>query len=45
VYAELQEAFEAEAKETKQPKLLLTAAVPVGPDSIRGGYDVPKVAK
>lgn len=42
---ELREAFEAEAEETKKPRLLLTAAVPVGPDSIRGGYDVPAVAK
>ncbi|OXA56542.1 Chitotriosidase-1 [Folsomia candida] len=42
---ELQEAFIAEAEEAKRPKLLLTAAVPVGPDSIRGGYDVPAVAK
>lgn len=45
VIIELQEAFIAEAEETKRPKLLLTAAVPVGPDSIRGGYDVPAVAK
>ncbi|KAG7155317.1 chitinase 10-like 7 [Homarus americanus] len=40
---ELLEAFVAEAKETAQPRLLLTAAVPVGPDNIRGGYDVPTV--
>lgn len=44
-HTELQEAFNAEAEETKRPKLLLTAAVPVGPDSIRGGYDVPAVGK
>ena len=42
---ELVEAFEAEAQETKKPRLLLTAAVPVGPDNIRGGYDVPTVSK
>lgn len=41
---ELREAFEAEAQEVKKPRLLLSAAVPVGPDNIRGGYDVPAVA-
>nr|ARE59262.1 chitinase 7 [Sogatella furcifera] len=41
---ELREAFEAEAQEVKKPRLLLTAAVPVGPDNVRGGYDVPAVA-
>lgn len=41
---ELREAFEAEAQELKRPRLLLTAAVPVGPDNVRGGYDVPAVA-
>ena len=29
----------------KKPRLLLTAAVPVGPDNVRGGYDVPAVAR
>lgn len=42
---ELKEAFVAEAQETGKPVLLLSAAVPVGPDSIRGGYDVPAVNK
>ncbi|XP_018011730.1 probable chitinase 10 isoform X2 [Hyalella azteca] len=42
---ELMEAFIGEAEATGQTRLLLTAAVPVGPDNIRGGYDVPKVAK
>lgn len=41
---ELKEAFDAEAQEFLQPRLLLSAAVPVGPDNIRGGYDVPAVA-
>lgn len=42
--AELREAFEAEAQEVKKQRLLLTAAVPVGPDNIKGGYDVPAVS-
>lgn len=43
-FPELREAFEAEAQEVKKPRLLLTAAVPVGPDNIKGGYDVPAVS-
>lgn len=43
-FLELREAFEAEAQEVKKPRLLLTAAVPVGPDNIKGGYDVPAVS-
>lgn len=42
--SELREAFEAEAQEVKKPRLMLTAAVPVGPDNIKGGYDVPAVS-
>lgn len=42
---ELREAFEAEAQEVKKPRLLLSAAVPVGPDNVKGGYDVPAVAR
>ena len=42
---ELRQAFEYEAEESGQPRLLLSAAVPVGPDNVRGGYDVPTVAK
>lgn len=41
---ECKEAFDAEAQEIRQPRLLLSAAVPVGPDNIRAGYDVPAVA-
>jgi chitinase len=41
---ELKEAFEAESQEKKLPRLLLSAAVPVGPDNVKGGYDVPAVA-
>lgn len=42
---ELRQGFEFEAEETGEPRLLLSAAVPVGPDNVRGGYDVPNVAK
>ncbi|CAG0881604.1 unnamed protein product [Darwinula stevensoni] len=41
---ELREAFDAESQEVKKPRLLLTAAVPVGPDNVNSGYDVPAVA-
>lgn len=43
-FIELKEAFDAEAQEFLKPRLLLTAAVPVGPDNVKGGYDVPAVA-
>ncbi|XP_068223063.1 LOW QUALITY PROTEIN: probable chitinase 10 [Palaemon carinicauda] len=42
---ELYEAFDAEAKEMGLPRLLITAAVPVGPDKIRGGYDIPTISR
>ena len=42
---ELRQGFEFEAEETGNPRLELSAAVPVGPDNVRGGYDVPKVSK
>lgn len=45
IFTELREAFEAEAQEKKMPRLLLTAAVPVGPDNVKSGYDVPAVAR
>lgn len=41
---ELREAFDAESQEIHQERLLLSAAVPVGPDNVKGGYDVPAVA-
>lgn len=44
IRTELKEAFDAEAQEILKSRLLLTAAVPVGPDNVRGGYDVPAVA-
>lgn len=37
---ELREAFDAEAKEKKLPKLLLTVAVSAGSETVKGGYDV-----
>jgi chitinase len=42
---ELRESFEYEAEESGKERLLLTAAVPVGPDNVRGGYNVPEVSK
>ena len=42
---ELKEAFEYEAEETNNEQLLLSAAVPVGPDNVKDGYDVPSVSK
>eukprot|EP00090_Calanus_glacialis_P000625 TRINITY_DN1040_c0_g1_i1.p1 TRINITY_DN1040_c0_g1~~TRINITY_DN1040_c0_g1_i1.p1 ORF type:complete len:1056 (-),score=204.14 TRINITY_DN1040_c0_g1_i1:2491-5658(-) len=42
---EIRQAFEYEAEDSEKPRLLLSAAVPVGPDNVRGGYDVPTVAK
>ncbi|XP_013793709.1 acidic mammalian chitinase-like, partial [Limulus polyphemus] len=41
---EIRETFEAEAKENRLPRLLLTAAVSAGAENIQGGYDVPAVA-
>lgn len=37
---ELREAFEAESKEKRLPRLLLTCAVSAGAETVRAGYDV-----
>ena len=42
---ELRQAFDYESEDSGKEPLLLSAAVPVGPDNVRGGYDVPAVAK
>merc|ERR1711976_516374 len=42
---EMRAAFEAESESTGQPRLLLTAVVPAGKDTIDAGYEVAKVSK
>ncbi|KAF7655579.1 hypothetical protein LDENG_00054070 [Lucifuga dentata] len=42
---ELVEAFEAEAKSTGNPQLMLTAAVSAGKGTIDAGYEIAKIAK
>ncbi|KAF0304743.1 Chitotriosidase-1 [Amphibalanus amphitrite] len=42
---ELRESFEEEAEQSGLQRLLLTAAVPVGPDTVRRGYDVRELAR
>ncbi|XP_043235653.1 probable chitinase 10 [Amphibalanus amphitrite] len=42
---ELRESFEEEAEQSDLERLLLTAAVPVGPDTVRRGYDVRELAR
>ena len=42
---ELRLALEGEAKGSKNPKLLLTAAVPASFEAIEAGYDVPEISK
>jgi chitinase len=42
---ELRLAIEGEAKTSKSPKLLLTAAVPASFEAIEAGYDVPEISK
>lgn len=41
----LRSAFEDEAKETSQDRLLLTAAVPAGKSYIDAGYEISEIAK
>ncbi|CAD6241358.1 GSCOCG00002684001-RA-CDS [Cotesia congregata] len=42
---ELRLAFEGEAKDSGQPKLILSAAVPASFEAIAAGYDVPEISK
>ncbi|KAM9364888.1 acidic mammalian chitinase-like [Pholidichthys leucotaenia] len=42
---ELREAYEAEAKATGNPQLMLTAAVSAGKGTIDGGYEIAEIAK
>lgn len=42
---ELRDAFESEAKEKQLPRLLLTAAVSAGSETVKGGYDVASMGK
>lgn len=44
-FSEFLEAFKGEGEATGRPRLLLSAAVPVGPDNIKGGYDIPRVSE
>lgn len=41
---ELREAFDAESKEKRLPRLLLTCAVSAGAETVRGGYEVAPIA-
>lgn len=41
----MRDAFDSEAKEKGLPKLLLTVAVSAGAETVKGGYDVPNVAR
>lgn len=41
---DLRAGFAADAKKTSKPSLLLTAAVPAGPDNIKNGFDVKAVS-
>ncbi|XP_012939965.1 acidic mammalian chitinase [Aplysia californica] len=42
---DLRKGFEAEALSSGKPRLLLTAAVPAGKESLDNGYDVPSIAQ
>jgi chitinase len=39
------EAYEAEATATGRPRLMLTAAVAAGKDTIDGGYEIAQISK
>ncbi len=45
VLKDLHQAFEFEAEETNNPRLLLSAAIPIGPEDVHDSYDVPSVVK
>ncbi len=42
---ELRAAFDEEAIQTGQPKLLLTAAVAAGKDTINKAYEIPQISQ
>uniref|UniRef100_A0A8D2BBP7 Acidic mammalian chitinase n=1 Tax=Sus scrofa TaxID=9823 RepID=A0A8D2BBP7_PIG len=42
---EMREAFEQEAKQTKQARLLVTAAVAAGVSNIQSGYEIPQLSQ
>ncbi|XP_068822222.1 acidic mammalian chitinase isoform X1 [Capricornis sumatraensis] len=42
---ETREAFEQEAKQTKKPRLLVTAAVAAGISNIQAGYEIPQLSQ
>uniref|UniRef100_A0A8C9V561 chitinase n=1 Tax=Scleropages formosus TaxID=113540 RepID=A0A8C9V561_SCLFO len=42
---ELMTAFEAEAQQTGRPRLMLTAAVAAGKETIDGAYEIPEISK
>ena len=42
---ETRTAFEAEAKRTNRPRLLLSAAVSAGEATIKNAYDIPSIAQ
>lgn len=41
----MREAFEQEAKQTKQARLLVTAAVAAGVSNIQSGYEIPQLSQ
>lgn len=44
-YQELMTAFRYESQNTGSSRLLLTAAVPTSSNTVKGGYDIPRLAK